>query len=84
MALREPAELAECPALAGTVEIASMSVGPRTLGEVTDYQSLLKVMRERADELQISRGSDANAELAGLGDRYLIKISGRGHRAGSA
>src|SRR5579863_4379400 len=48
--------------------------GERQLGEVMDYQSLLEVMRARADQLQLSRGSDDNAALAGLGDRYLSRL----------
>jgi hypothetical protein len=49
---------------------------PRSIGEVTDYPSLMKVLRARANELHINRSSDETAKLSGLPDKYMAKLLG--------
>jgi len=50
--------------------------GAGVLGEVTDYPSMMRILRERANDLHINRSGEETAKLSGLPDRYLSKLLG--------
>lgn len=53
-----------------------MTEPQRAIGEIFDYQSMMVVLRLRANELQINRSSDKTADLSGLPDKYFAKLLG--------
>ncbi len=46
------------------------------LGEITDYPSMMRVLRERANELHINRSDPDTATITGLPEKYLTKLLG--------